>query len=175
MSFIELAKKRYSSRSYKNKPIEKDKVLRILEAGRVAPSAANKQPWQFIYIDESPLLEQVKACYPSAWMESAPALIVMCGHHGRSWKREDGKDHCNIDIAIATDHIALAATDEGLSTCWVCKFDALKCAEILSLPFQMEAIVILSIGYPDDHTDINRHATQRLPIDKIVLWNNKPL
>jgi nitroreductase len=175
MSFIELAKKRYSSRNFKNKAIEKDKVLRVLEAGRIAPSAANKQPWQFIYIDENPLLEKVKSCYANSWLQSAPAVIVMCGIHGRSWKRDDGKDHCDIDIAIATDHITLAATDEGLSTCWVCKFDAKKCGEILDLPFQTEAMVMLAIGYPDDFTNSNRHATQRLPMEKVVLWNNKPL
>jgi nitroreductase len=174
MSFIEIAKKRYSSRIYKNQAIEKDKVLRVLEAGRTAPSAANKQPWLFIYIDENPLLNQVKACYQSAWLESAPAVIVVCGNHGRSWKRDDGKDHCDIDIGIATDHLTLAATDEGLSTCWVCKFDSKKCAEILDLPFQVEAMVILAIGYPDDSTNINRHSTLRLPLEKIVLWNNEP-
>lgn len=175
MSFLELAKRRYSGRNYKQIPIEKEKVIRILEAGRIAPSAANKQPWQFIYIDENPLLDKVKSCYASSWLASAPAVIVMCGHHGRSWKRDDGKDHCDIDIAIATDHITLAATDEGLSTCWVCKFDSKKCAEILELPFQVEAMVILAIGYPEDFSNPQRHETQRLPINKVVLWNNKPL
>ena len=174
MSFLELARKRYSSRSYKSIPIEKEKVLRVLEAGRIAPSASNKQPWLFIYIDENPLLDQVKECYPSAWMQTAPAIIVVCGNHGRSWKRDDGKDHCDIDIAIATDHISLAATEEGLGTCWVCKFDSKKCAQILDLPFQVEAIVILAIGYPDDSKDIDRHASQRLPLDTVMLWNNKP-
>ncbi len=174
MSFIEIAKKRYSSRNYKNIPIEKDKVLRVLEAGRTAPSAANKQPWLFIYIDEIPLFNQVKACYQSTWLESAPAVIVVCGNHGRSWKRDDGKDHCDIDIGIATDHLTLAATDEGLATCWVCKFDSEKCAKILELPFQVEAMVILAIGYPNDSTSIDRHSTLRLPLEKIVLWNNEP-
>jgi nitroreductase len=175
MSFIELARKRYSCRTYKKKAIEQDKMLRVLEAGRIAPSAANKQPWLFIYIDENPLLQEVKKCYKSSWMESAPAVIVVCGNHSRSWKRDDGKDHCDIDIAIATDHITLAASDEGLATCWVCKFDAVKCAEILQLLPLMEAMVILSIGYPDDNSDPNRHETQRLPVDKIALWNNKKL
>ena len=174
MSFIDLAKHRYSCRIYQHKAIEKDKVLRILEAGRIAPSASNKQPWLFIYIDEQPLLEQIKACYPSTWLESAPAVIVVCGIHGRSWKRDDGKDHCDIDIGIVTDHLTLAATDEGLATCWVCKFDSIRCAKILELPFQVEAMVILAIGYPEDSTNANRHSNQRLPLDKIMLWNNKP-
>jgi nitroreductase len=175
MSLIEIAKRRHSCRSYLKQTIEEDKIKRILEAGRIAPSAANKQPWLFIYINENPLLNQVKDCYHSAWLESAPALIVICGNHDRSWKRDDGKDHCDIDIAIATDHITLAATDEGLGTCWVCKFDAIKCASILQLPPLMEAMVILAIGYPEGHNDPNRHQTQRLPFDKIVLWNNKKI
>lgn len=175
MSLIDIAKNRYSCRTYKKQAIEDDKILRILEAGRVAPSAANKQPWLFIYINENPLLNQVKACYQSSWLESAPAVIVICGNHNRSWKRDDGKDHCDIDIAIATDHIVLAATDEGLATCWVCKFDAIKCGKILELPPLMEAMVILSIGYPEGKNDPNRHGIQRLPIDKVVFWNNKKL
>jgi nitroreductase len=174
MSFIELAKSRYSCRIYKNKPIEQDKILRVLEAGRIAPSAANKQPWLFIYIDRSPLLQEIKKCYKSSWLESAPSVIVVCGNHNRSWKRDDGKDHCDIDIAIATDHITLAATDEGLATCWVCRFDSIRCAEILQLPPLMEVMVILSIGYPDDKGDPNRYDSQRLPTDKIALWNNRP-
>ena len=171
MNLLNLAKKRYSCRSFFDKPIDKELMMNILEAGRVAPSAANKQPWTFIVVNEHPLLQQIKSCYGKSWIESAPAVIVMCGNHANSWKRDDGKDHCDMDIAIATDHIALAASDAGLGTCWVCKFDAVKCASILGLPPEIEPMVLLPIGFPSDTGNPNRHDTQRLPPDRIIKWN----
>lgn len=171
MNLLHLAKKRYSCRSFLDKPIDKYLILNVLEAGRVAPSAANKQPWIFIVVNEQPLLRQIKSCYGKSWIESAPAVIVICGNHTTSWKRDDGKDHCDIDIAIATDHITLAATDAGLGTCWVCKFDAGKCASILGLPPDIEPMVLLPIGFPADTGNPDRHESQRLASDKIIRWN----
>lgn len=171
MTLLTLAKNRFSCRSYENRPIERDKLLRILEAGRVAPSAANKQPWIFIVVDEKDLLSRIKSCYGKKWIDSAPVVIVICGDHAGSWKRDDGKDHCDIDIAIATDHMSLAATDEGLGSCWVCKFDAKKCMKIFDLPANIEPIVLLPIGYPAESADPGRHQSQRLPADHVIRWN----
>lgn len=171
MSFLDLAKKRYSCRKYKEQDISKEKLLKVIEAGRVAPSAVNKQPWQFVIITENDLLDKIKSCYAKDWIQSAPAIIVICGDHDISWKRDDGKDHCDIDVAITTDHMALAATDNGLATCWVCKFNAKKCAEILNLPDNMEPTVLLPIGYPDDLKDKDRHDSDRKNQNEIYYWN----
>jgi nitroreductase len=168
MQFNELAKRRYSCRKYKPVPVEKDQLLQVLEAGRIAPSAVNYQPWYFIVIEDQDNLKRVRQCYARTWLESAPVLIIICGDHKTSWKRDDGKDHCDVDVAIAVDHMTLAATSLGLATCWVCKFNARLCSEILGLPEFIEPIVILPLGYPADETNPDRHTGLRKPLESIV-------
>jgi len=96
-SFIDLARRRYSCRSYKNQDVPQDLIEKIIEAARVAPSAVNNQPWFFIVISEESLKKMVTSCYSRNWIESAPVIIVACGNHSQSWRRADGKDHCDID------------------------------------------------------------------------------
>lgn len=170
MSFLELAKRRYSVRKYRDKPIEEDKLMRVLEAGRIAPSATNAQPWRIYVITGRENLEKIWEAYPRPWIREAPVILVVCGDHSRSWKRSDGKDHSDIDVAIMSDHITLAAADEGLGTCWICAFDRDKCSEILKLEKNIEPAVMLPLGYPADEVDTERHATQRKPLDEIVKW-----
>jgi len=170
MAFIELAKKRYSSRKYLDKPVEKELLIKVLDAGRVAPSAKNKQPWHFVVITNEAFLKEIRACYERTWLETAKCIIVVCGDHREAWRRADGKIHTDIDVAIAIDHMTLAATDLGLSTCWICKFDVLKCANIMELPEGVEPIALIPIGYPADETDENRHEKLRKPLDEIVHW-----
>jgi len=167
-NFLELARLRYSCRNFQPRAVDEKDLMKVLEAGRIAPSAANLQPWYFIVVREQEQLKRVKACYHRTWIESAPCVIVICGDHNRSWKRDDGKDHCDIDVAIAVDHMTLAAADAGLGTCWVCKFDAVRCAEILSLPSHIEPVVLLPLGYPTDQADPERHATARKKLADIV-------
>lgn len=81
MTFLELAKRRYSSRNYQDKPVDKELLLKVLEAGRVAPSAKNKQPWHFVAITEHDALAKIRECYEEPWLESAKAIIVVCGDH----------------------------------------------------------------------------------------------
>jgi nitroreductase len=171
MEFIELAKNRYSSRKYLNKNIEKEKIYKVLEAGRIAPSAVNFQPWHFIIIEDEANRKKLWETYKREWIREAPVYIIICGDHKKSWKRKnDGKDHCDIDIAIAADHITLQATELGLATCWVCNFDKEKCSKILELPENIEPIVIFPLGYPADKVDVNRHNEQRMNINEVVSW-----
>lgn len=169
MDFIQLAKSRYSSRKYRQQKVEDDKLNYLLEAGRVAPSAVNYQPVYFVVVrDEN--IENVRACYHREWFRTAPLCIVMCSDHSKSWKRGDGKDSADIDIAIATDHITLAATSIGLATCWVCNFNKPKLCEVLNLPDHIEPVVILPIGYPEDTAEIERHESKRKPLNEIVVY-----
>jgi len=170
MDFLELAKKRYSVRKYQNKAIEEDKLNYVLECGRVAPSAVNNQPWHFIVVTEKEKKQKIMSTYKKPWILSAPALIVVCGDHQKSWRRPDGKDHCDIDIAIAIDHMTLAASEKGLGTCWVCMFDAFNCHTLLKLPSHLEVIALLPIGCPDREKNLDRHITRK-GIDQIVHWN----
>ena len=151
--------------------VEEEKLNLVLEAGRIAPSAVNFQPWIFIVV-KGKNKTNIQSCYQRDWFVAAPLYIVLCADHSKSWKRKDGKDHVDIDVAIAADHMALAATDIGLSTCWVCNFDKDKLIQVLNLPTEFEPIVILPLGYPDDETDVNRHETKRKKLDEIVFYEN---
>ena len=148
--FLELAKSRYSCRLYSNQELSKELINKVLECARIAPSAKNAQPWHFVVVTQSPLLEEIASCYEGSWLKTAPVIIVACGDHSVSWRRADGKDHCDIDLAIAIDHITLSATDNGLATCWICKFDAIRCANILRLPAHISPIAIIPLGFPEE-------------------------
>ena len=171
MAFLELAKRRYSVRNYKDMPVEKEKLKKILEAGRVAPSAANYQPVFFIVIQDQELRKDIAITYHKPWILQAPVIIVICGDHDKAWRRPDGKDHLDIDAGIAIDHMTLAAADLGLGTCWVCKFNSMLCHQILNLPSHIETIALLPLGYPADEVDINRHQIKRKKFEEIVYWD----
>ncbi len=150
MEFLELVKKRFSVRSYKSTPVEKEKLAQILEAARNAPSAVNFQPWHFIVVQEKENLKKVHNIYQNKWIKQAPAVIIACSDHSKSWKRaSDNKDSADIDIAIAVDHMTLMATSLGLGTCWVCNFNVKQCSEYFNLPPHLEPTVLLPLGYPD--------------------------
>ncbi len=171
MDFLKLAKQRYSCRKYKDKDVEDDKLNMILEAGRIAPSANNSQPWIFVVVKDSNV-ENLRKCYHRDWFDTAPMYIVLCANHKQSWKRRDKKDHADVDVSIATDHMTLAATSLGLATCWVCNFDKEKVTETLSLTADYEPIAILPLGYPDDKMNEDRHDKQRKPIENIVFYES---
>lgn len=170
MTFLELAKKRYSVRNYSEKPVEQDKLNYILECGRIAPSAANYQPWQIFVIRDAGMREKLTATYGREWFKQAPVMLVFCGDHSVGWKRSDGKDHTDIDVSIITDHITLAAAEQGLGTCWICNFDAAGCSGILNLPPHLEPIAYLSLGYPGkEPEDPSRHLNRK-ELNEIVQY-----
>jgi len=169
MSFLELAKRRYSVRSYKDIPVEEEKLKYVLEAGRVAPSAVNFQPLHFVVAQDEEMRKKIASTYKKDWILQAPVIMVICGDHSKAWRRPDGKDHCDIDAAIAIDHMTLAAADLGLGTCWVCMFNSMQCHRILDLSPQMETIALLPLGYPADEGDVNRHGTRK-NFKEIVHW-----
>lgn len=169
--FLEIAKNRYSCRNYDSRPVEIEKLEMILEAGRVAPSAVNFQPWHFYVIQAEDDLTKTFEVYHREWFRTAPCVIVICGDHNQSWKRKDGKDHCDIDVAIVTDHMTLQATELELATCWICNFDLEKTRDLLDLPEHMEPIVLLPVGYPLDSTDPGRYEEKRKPLSEIVTFD----
>nr|WP_321409895.1 nitroreductase family protein [uncultured Carboxylicivirga sp.] len=149
MHFNQLLRERYSIREYKSQKVSKALLMEVLEAGRLAPSAANKQPWKFIVVSEEDNLSKLKSAYNREWFKKVPQIIVVCGDHSESWKRSfDSKDHCDIDIAIAVDHMTIRASELGLGTCWVCHFDPVLVKDLMQLPDSIEPIALLPIGYP---------------------------
>ncbi len=151
MEFTQLIALRQSVRAFKDIKMDSATILKILEAGRLAPSAVNFQPWRFIVVDDDHLLENLWLSYPRQWIKSAPQAILVCGDHSESWKRAaDNKDHGDIDAAIAIDHITLMAASLGIGTCWVCNFNPQIVRESFNLPDNLEPIAIIPMGYPQD-------------------------
>ena len=164
MNFLELVKNRYSCRAYKSQNVEKEKLDYILECVRLAPSAVNKQPWRFRIVSNDVEKAKLQQCYSRDWFNSAPVYIVASILHDEEWVRRDGKHHGDIDIAIAVEHLCLAATEQGLATCWVCNFDAALCKELFALPDNEEPAVIIPLGYAAD----DMKPKIRKAIDEIV-------
>lgn len=167
MSFSELVERRYSVRGYQDREVEKDKLLQILEAARLAPSAVNFQPVHLYVLQDKSEQEKIYEVYGRDWFKEAPVIIAICGDHAKSWKRKDGKDHCDIDAAIVVDHMTLAATELGLGTCWICAFDAKRCHEIMALPENLEVITLLTIGYASVEPPTQR---KRISMEEFVTY-----
>lgn len=167
MEFDRIVRQRFSVRSYTHQKVEKDLILKILEAARWAPSAVNFQPWHFIVISEPENLTDLQEAYPRDWFREAPVCIVVCADHSKSWKRRtDGKDFADIDIAIAVDHLILKATELGLGTCWVCNFDVALARQKLQLPENVEPLVMIPLGY----TTAEAPVKTRKPLSEMVHW-----
>lgn len=164
MNFLELVKQRYSCRAYKSLGVEKEKLDYILECVRLAPSAVNKQPWRFRIVSKEEDKARLQQCYNRDWFKTAPMYVVASVLHDEEWVRSDGKHHGDIDIAIAVEHLCLAATEQGLATCWVCNFDAVLCKELLNLSDNEEPAVLIPLGYAEDEVK----PKNRKPIEAIV-------
>jgi len=149
--FLELARSRYSVRAYRRDPVEADKLERVLEAARLAPTACNIQPFQLLVIHTEGRASELKRIYPRDWFADAPLLIAAVGLPDRAWKRKDGRNYVDVDVAIVMDHLILAAANEGLGTCWVAAFDPPAARELLGLPADVEPIAFTPLGYAADN------------------------
>ena len=148
MSFLDLANKRSSVRGYDPEPPDDPTLNKVLEAGRIAPSAANLQPWHFVVIRDRGQREALQEAYKKEWFWKAPVIIVVCVEPSKAWTRQDGKNYAAGDGAIAMDHMTLCAADLGLGTCWVGAFDPAKVKSILGLPDGVEPLVMTPLGKP---------------------------
>lgn len=153
MDFLELTKNRYSCRSYQSASVEDAKLAYIMECVRMAPSACNRQPWRFRIVSDDALRSGLAQCYNRDWFRTAPVCIVASLLHDVEWVRADGKRHGDIDVAIAVEHLCLAAAEQGLATCWVCNFDAKACHELLAMDANEEPVVLIPLGYAADEAN----------------------
>lgn len=171
MELNDIISNRKSIRKFNNQPIDKKIVDEILESARLAPSAVNYQPWKFFICTSDKAKNAIRESYNREWFAAAQMYIVACGDHAQSWKRlSDGKDHCDIDIAIAVEHMVLKITDLGLGTCWVCNFDAAKVKEALHLPDSVEPLVLLPLGYPAENYEADARNKKRKALEEIAKW-----
>lgn len=151
MTFKDICLKRQACRNYLPKGIEKEKMDYILECARLAPSACNFQPWTLYLLQSEDAVIKAQQCYSRDWAKTAPAFIVVCIKHSEEWVRpSDGKQHGIIDAAIIAEHICLAASETGLSTCWVCNFDIQKTKELFAIPENEEPAILIPIGYSEE-------------------------
>ena len=150
MEFTELVKKRYSVRAYKSDPVEENKLHQVLEAARLAPTAANRQPFQIVVVHTAGRETELGRLYGREWFVQAPLIICACGMPAKSWVRSDGKNYNDVDVAIAMDHLVLAAANLGLGTCWIAAFDPAAVREVLGLHDDVEPIALTPLGYPAD-------------------------
>ena len=151
MDFMELVKHRYSVRAYKADPVTDDKLHAVLEAARLAPTAANRQPFQLIVIHTKGREAELKSIYSPRWFTEAPLVICACSAPSESWSRMDSKDYSEVDVSIAMDHLILAAANLGLGTCWIGAFNPAAARKVLGLPPDIEPIAFTPLGYPADH------------------------
>lgn len=169
MDFLNIAKSRYSVRSYTNKKVEKEKLDKILEAAHIAPTAANLQPVRLLVVQEESGLAKIGK---AANIYNAPLAVIVCSDHSKAWKRPfDGKQTIDIDASIVTDHMMLEATELGLGTVWVCYFKPDIIKSEFDLPEGFEPINILVIGYTDEQpANPERHSAQRISLSELVSY-----
>lgn len=150
MDIYELIKLRKSVRSYKDDQIPRDVLERVIDAGRLAPSASNAQEWRFLVVfDEQKRKELASFTNKHDFIAEAPAIIVCCAETDQRFMR-CGISAFTVDVSIAIDHITLAAAAEGLGTCWIGGFDADAVKKACDIPNDIVVVELLSIGYPTD-------------------------
>jgi len=150
MEFFEVVKKRYSVRSYRRDPVEDHKLQQVLEAVRLAPTADNRQPFEFIVIHTAGKEAELRRIYDRAWFVQAPVIICGCAIPARAWVRQDSKDYL------------------GLGTCWIAAFNPDLTREVLGLPDSVETIAFTPLGYADDQ----HGAKKRKPLTDIVRYEH---
>ncbi|MBN2552765.1 MAG: nitroreductase family protein [Spirochaetales bacterium] len=168
MDFEQLIRKRYSVRSYRADPVPEEVLAKVLEAARLAPTAANRQAFRILVIHTSGRENELKRIYGRDWFVQGPLVIGVCALSDGCWVRADGKSYADVDAAIVMDHLILAATDQGLGSCWIGAFDARAAREILKLPESAYPIAFTPLGYPADRPGAKR----RRPIKDLVRFES---
>lgn len=169
MEFYELIKTRESIRDYDpNKLVPKEVLNRILEAGRFAPSAGNRQPWTFVLVSSSDKLKEVRECYPKEWFRQAPHVLVVVGDKSKAWSRSyDEYNSVETDLTIAMDHMILAAENEGVGTCWIIAYEYDVLAKAIGLKPDEVIYSITPLGFPHDGFK-KRNNKIRKSLDEVV-------
>ena len=169
MEYYDLIKTRESIRNYDlDKPVSKAVLNRILESGRLAPSASNRQPWTFVMVSSQEKLLEVKECYQKDWFKQAPHILIIVGNKSKSWIRNyDDYNSIETDLAIAMDHMILAAENEGVGTCWIIAYDYNRLAEAIGLEENEIIYCITPLGYP--HENFHRQGNKkRKALEEVV-------
>jgi nitroreductase len=166
MAFHDLIEARYSVRAYTPGAVPEEKLQAVLEAARLAPTAANRQPFRLIVIPTAGREAELRRIYNRDWFVTPPFVICICSVPAEGWVRTDGKLYTDVDAAIAMDHLILAATELGLGTCWVAEFDPAAAREVLNLPEGQEPVAFTPLGYAADRP----RPKTRKPLSELVQY-----
>ena len=166
MDVFEAIAKRYSARKYEPRPVEEETLTRIFEAARLAPSAKNLQEWRFVVARDPATIAELADAAFQPFVGGAPVILACCAE-ASDYVMRCGLPSYPINVAIAIDHLTLAATALGLGTCWIGKFDPEKVRQILGIPAYIEVVELLTLGYPTDAPKPKK----RLPLKEIVKYD----
>jgi len=169
MEYSDLIAARYSVRAYHSNPVEDEKLQVVLEAARLAPTAANRQPIQLIVMHTAGREKDIGKIYRLPWFVQAPVVIGICAISTQAWVRESDRFNARlIDAAIVADHLILAATNLGLGTCWIAAFNVEAARNILQLPDEVEPVIFTPLGYPADQPS----PKTRKPLNELVRYEH---
>lgn len=149
MDVHQAIKTRRSVRNYKAEPVPEEKLKKVLEVARLAPSAHNEQEWKFVVVRDAERREQLSEAAGQGFISEAPVIIVAVALEPEE-VMSSGVPNYAIDLAIAVDHMTLAAVEEGLGTCWVGAFSQEKVKKVLGIPERYKVVVLLPLGFPAD-------------------------
>jgi nitroreductase len=167
MNVIDAIKVRRSIRAYQDRQIEEEKLLAVLEAGRLAPSARNLQDWKFIIVRDKEKRQSLSvAATGQSFVAQAPVVIAACGTE-TEYIMTCGQHTYPIDVAIAIDHMSLEALEQGLGTCWIGAFHEDQVKEILGVPNKIRVVVMLALGYPAESPS----ARPRKRVEEIISYD----
>jgi len=163
MSFIDIVLSRRSIRRYEKQDIPKDVLDKILEAGRQAPSAGNKQPWRFIVLTDYDIKEKLSHGRWNTFVKDSVFTVVGCGYIGDEY----GRKWSTVDTSIALQNMVIAAWGLGIGSCWIGDFQEAEVKRLLNIPEDRKVIALVTFGYPAEKIG----SRQKKPIDEIVSYN----
>jgi len=171
MEVLEVLRARRSVRRYKPDPVDREVLLRVLEAGRIAPSAKNVQEWKFVVVENAETRKKlVPACADQGFVGEAP-VVIACTGSMTDYMMRCGQYAYPIDVAIAIDHMVIQATAEGLGTCWIGAFYEEQVKEILGIPADVRIVQMLTLGRPLEPLQaVPASAKKRKRLEEIVCW-----
>jgi nitroreductase len=147
MEFWKVIEKRKSVRRFKDEPVPREKIKRVLEAARLAPSWKNSQPWEYVVVDDP---DKVKALRTGLnKLINAPVFVVACGLPSKSGRHNE-QDYYLVDVSISMQQLVLAATNEGLGTCWMGLVDEPKLKKLFGIPDELKVVAVTPLGFPDE-------------------------
>jgi nitroreductase len=175
MDVIECIRKRRSVRKYKSDAIPAAVLREMLEVMRLAPSAANRQPWKFLVVQDKEKRQQmVEICGGQKFLSEAPVVIIGCGYPDSAWHGMGGDKSASsvdVDLAIALDHLTLAAASRGLGTCWVGAFRESCLKQLFGIPEEVKIVALTPLGYPAEENAFHEiDASRRKPLEAIVCY-----